>query len=267
MMAQIKLLLEKQLLTIQNMEIIASGDSNFDSCKFAFDETWEGFTKTGVFYQDKLNVQYAVLGNDDTCMIPAAAMAKAGRMYIGVFGIKDTAVVTSTLATIDIKEGAISGGSISTEPTDDVFLAIIAQYQRIVEMVSQYEATAAQFIIQMAEQNAILETLNAFDVVELMQKLELIEDRMINYTNVAKEIMNREVVIRDVSVKFVNKVCRIENDAITAESLCDVYFDEYSFEIASKALIMPVSHDGYIELTSSIDIQDELTANILVRRN
>ena len=194
-------------------------------------------------------------------------MARAGRMYIGVFGIKDTAVVTSTLATIDIKEGAISGGNISTEPTDDVFLAIIAQYQRIVEMMRQYEVTAAQFNIQMAEQNGILETLNAFDVVELMQKLEIIEDRMINYTNIAKEIMGREVVIRDVPVKFVNKVCRVENEIITADSLCDVYFDEYSFEIASRALVMPVSYDGYIELTSSIDIQDELAANILVRRS
>lgn len=134
-------------------------------------------------------------------------------------------------------------------------------------MISQYEAAAAQFNIQIAEQNAILEALNAFEVVELMQKLELIEDRMINYTNVAKEIMNREIVIRDVPVKFVNRVCRIENDVITANSLCDVYFDEYSFEIASKALIIPVSYDGYIELTSSIDIQEELIANLLVRRN
>lgn len=79
--------------------------------------------------------------------------------------------------------------------------------------------------------------------------------------------MSREIIIRDVPVKFVNKVCRIENDVVTADSLCDVYFDEYSFEIASKALIMPVSYAGYIELTSSIDIMEELTANILVRRN
>lgn len=259
-MAQINILLEKQLLTIQNMEIIASGDSNYDSCEFTFDKSWDGFVKTAVFYQDKSNVQYAVLGSDDTCMIPAAAMARAGRMYMGVFGIRNTAVVTSTMAFIDIKEGAISGENVSTEPTDDVFLAIIAQYQRIVEMISQYEATAAQFNQQMAEQNAILETLNAFDVIEIKQQLDLIE-------NIAREIQNREIVIRDVAVKFVNKVCRIENEVITASSLCDVYFDEYSFEIASKALIMPVSHDGYIELTSSMDIADELTANILVRRN
>lgn len=266
-MAQIELLLEKQLLTIQNQEIISSGDSNFDSCRFAFDKSWEGFTKTGVFYQDKANVQYAVLGKDDTCMIPAAAMAKAGRMHIGVFGIKDTSVMTSTMVFVDIKEGAISGDNISTEPADDVFLAIIAQYQRIVEMMRQYEVTADQFNKLMAEQNAILETLNAFDVTEISQRLDLIEERMINYTNLAKEIQNREIIIRDVPVKFVNKVCRIENDAILANSLCDVYFDEYSFELASKALIMPVSYNGYVELTSSIDIMEELTANILVRRS
>ena len=255
-MAQINILLEKQLLTIQNMEIIASGDSNFDSCEFTFDKTWDGFVKTAVFYQEKTNVQYVVLGNDDTCMIPAAAMAKAKRMYIGVFGIKGTAVITSTLGTIDIIEGAISGGNISTEPADDVFLAIIAQYQRIVEMMAQYESTAEQFNVQMAEQNRILETLNAFDVTEIRQQLDIIEERM-----------SREIVIRDVPVKFIDKVCRVENEAITAEALCDVYFDEFSYETAAKALILPVSYDGYIELTSSIDITEELNANILVRRS
>lgn len=148
-----------------------------------------------------------------------------------------------------------------------MFLAIIAQYQRILEMMAQYESTAAQFNELMAEQNTILEALNAFDVAEIMQKLDQVEDRMTNYANLAKEIMEREIILRDIPVRFVDRVCRVENKTITASSLCDVYFDEYSYELASKALIMPVSYDGYIELTSSIDIPDELTVNILVRRN
>jgi len=266
-MAQINILLEKQFLTIQNQEIISSGDYNFDSCKFIFDGSWDGFTKTAVFYQDKTNVQYAVLGNDDTCIIPAAAMARAGRMYIGVFGVKETSVVTSTMGNIDIPEGAISGENVSTEPADDIFLAIIAQYQRIIGMMAQYESTAEQFNVLMSEQNVILEALNAFDVTEITERLNLIEDRIVNYTNLAKSIMEREVVIREVPIKFVNKVCRVENEAITETSLCDVYFDEYSFEIAAGALIFPVSYQGYLELTSSVDIQEDLTANILVRRN
>lgn len=266
-MAQIKLLLEKQLLTIQNQDIIASGDINYDRCEFAFDESWKGFTKTGVFYQDKANVQYAVLSNDDTCTIPSGAMAREGNLYIGVFGINGSQVMTSTVERIYIRQGAISGDTVSTEPSDDVFLAIIAQYQRIAELMQNYETTAAEFNIKMAEQNEILEKLHAFDVTEIMERLEQIEERMISYANTAKEIMNREIVIKDVPIKFVERVCRVENEAITASSLCDVYFDEYSYELAAKALILPVSHDGYLELTSSVDISDELTANILVRRN
>ena len=266
-MAQIEILVKKQLLAIQNREVIASGDSNYDTCLFTFDGTWDGFVKTAVFYQDKAKVQYAVLGGDDTCMIPAAAMARAGRMRVGVFGIREAAVRTSTLDYIDIEEGAISGDNVSTEPTDDVFLAIIAQYQRIVSMMAEYEDTAAGFTAAMREQNAILEALDAFDVVEIMGRLDLIEERVVNYTNLAREIMEREVIIRDVPVKFEGRTCRVENELIREDSLCDVYFDEYSYEAASRALILPASHDGYLELNSSVDISDELTASILVRRN
>lgn len=266
-MAQIEIILEKQLLTIQNREVISSGDMNYDSCKFDFDEAWTDYIKTAVFYQDKANVQYAVLDSNDVCMIPAAAMARAGRMYVGVFGIKGTAVVTSTVETVDIRAGAISGGNVSTEPTDDVFLAIIAQYQRIASMMAQYETTAKQFTTLMAEQNGILETLGAFNVVDIMGRLNLIEEKIDNYTNLAEDIMGRETVIRNVPIKFINKICRVEHGAFTEASLCDVYFDEYSYEIAAKALILPVSYQGYMELTSSIDIQATLTANILVRRN
>lgn len=265
-MAKLQIELEKQLMTLKNQEIIASGDSNFDSCIFAFDESWNGFVKTAVFYQDKTNAQYVVLENDDTCMIPATAMARAGRMYIGVFGIKDTAVVTSTLITVDIKEGAISGDAVSTEPTDDVFLAIIAQYQRIAEMMRKYEETAAQFNDTMREQNRILETLNAFDVIELNKRLDDIEDRMISYTDLAQELIDREVIIRDVPIQFIEGVCDIENEAITENSLCDLYFDEYSYELAANALIMVSSYDGYARITSSVHITEKLNANLLIRR-
>lgn len=198
-------------------------------------------------------------------MIPAAAMTRAGRMYIGVFGIKDTAVVTSTLAIIDIMKGAISGDTVSTEPTDDVFLAIIAQYQRIAELMRQYEKTAEQFNANMEEQNRILETINAFDVLEISERLDVIEERMVYYNNLAQALIDREVILRDVPIQFVDGVCEIKNELITADSLCDVYFDEYSYEFAAKALIMVSSYDGFIRITCSVNICEELNANILVR--
>lgn len=265
-MARLQIELEKQLLILKNQEIIASGDSIFDSCAFKFDGSWNGFVKTAVFYQDKKNVQYMVLNDDDTCMIPSAAMTKAGRMYIGVFGIKDTAVLTSSLAFVDIIEGAISGDTVSTEPTDDVFLAIIAQYQRIAEMMRKYEETAEQFNANIQEQNKILETLNAFDVTEISERLDTIEDRMMSYTSLAQELIDREVILKDIVIKFVDGVCEIHNELITSTSLCDVYFDEYSYEFAAKALIIASSYDGYVRITGSVNIEEELKANILVRR-
>ena len=75
-MANLDMVLEKQLLTLRNREIISSGDVNVDSCRFVFDGEWEGYTKTAVFYQDRKDVQYAVLDSGNRCVIPAASMAK-----------------------------------------------------------------------------------------------------------------------------------------------------------------------------------------------
>lgn len=266
-MAKLLVSLEKQMLTIINSEVIASGDVDVDSCEFRFDQEWDGYARTAVFYQDKTRVQYAVLDTANACVIPAAAMTNKGNLYIGVFGVRGSKVLTSTVDRIYLQQGSISGGTVTKDPGDDIFLAIIAQYQRILELMREYEDTAAQFTAAMTEQNRLLESLNAFDVMEIKDRLDQIEDRMIDYANTAKSILGREVILRDVPVNFKDKICRIENEAVTVSSLCDVYFDEYSYELAAKALILPVSHDGYLELTSSVDIRDELNANILIRRN
>lgn len=265
-MAEIKIKLENKLMTVLNQEILASGGTNVDKCIFSFSEEWSGYVKTAVFYQSKDKVQYAVLNADDTCMIPVEAMSKEGYLHIGVFGIDNARVLSSTMVEIFIKQGAVSGDTVSTEPADDVFLAIIAQYQRIAELMATYDELAKQCSTQMTELKSILNALNAYDVEEVTRRLDRIEDRMIDHVNLAKQIQNREIILRDVEIHFADKTCRIENTAITEESLCDVYFDEYSYEIAAKALILPVAHDGYLELSSSMDINEALNANILVRR-
>lgn len=101
--------LENQMLSLLNQEVIASGDSNTDRCVFDFSGDWEGYVKTAVFYQDKRSASYAVLDADDTCLVPAAAMASEGDMFVGVFGIHGNEILTSTVKAVYIAEGAISG--------------------------------------------------------------------------------------------------------------------------------------------------------------
>lgn len=265
-MAILNLKLEGQLLTKQNNEVISSGDVNVDSCQFEFDKSWEGYTMTGVFYQNKDKIYYSVLDGNDCCVIPAAAMQDEAPMYIGVFGINGKSILTSTVESINIQAGAISGGKVDLEPTDDIFLSIIANYRAILEKMEEHNAAADNFNRLMLEQNRILEALNAYDVADVMTRLENIEDKITSYKNTVEQILNREFIMRNVTIQFVDGSCRIENELVNPNCLCDVYFDEYSYEIAAHALILATSHEGYIQISSSIEIKEELTANILVRR-
>ncbi|MBO5208079.1 MAG: hypothetical protein J6B68_01905 [Lachnospiraceae bacterium] len=288
-MTTLELQLENQLLTILNQEIIASGDTNTDQCAFSFSDEWEGYVKTAVFYQDKANTQYVVLESDDTCMIPATAMAREGNLHIGVFGISGSKVLTSTVETIYINEGAISGEGISTEPSDDVFLAIVAQYQGIAELMHTYDEKATELLNQtanlnketqqaIAEQNEILQSLNAFDVTELGYRMSAMEMTLSGYGNIIKEehekldnklqiIEDSAFLIENVEVTFNEDNEYILNDGrITDKCIVNAYFDAISVESALNHAIYVESFDGYIRFSTTTKFDDTLICTIEVRR-
>lgn len=188
-MAEIRIKLEGQLLMVQNQEIIASGNVNYDTCAFTFDGAWEGFVRTAVFYQKKTEVHYAILGGDNICTIPSAAMAGEGNMYIGVFGISGPKVLTSTVERVYIRQGAISGDTVSAEPADDIFLAIIAQYRQISERMQGYDLKMEEFI-------GILNALNAYDVADVMGRLTGAEERIGNMEAAVKDVSDRSGGLR-----------------------------------------------------------------------
>lgn len=185
-MAEIKVKVQGQLLTVQNQEVIASGNVDYDTCVFEFDGAWEGFAKTAVFYQDKTKVQYAVLGSDGTCLIPAAAMAGEGNMYLGVFGISGPKVITSTVERVYIRQGAVSGDTVSAEPGDDIFLSIIVRYQQVMEQMQAYDMKIEEF-------TGILNRLNAFDVADVMERLEAAEGRIGGMEDAVKDTVKGEI--------------------------------------------------------------------------
>ena len=277
-MAQINVLLEKQLLTVQNRDVISSGDANYDMCSFTFDSAWEGFTKTAVFYQDKANVQYAVLGSDDACTVPAAAMAREGRMYIGVFGIKDTAVLTSTLDNIEIARGGISGDNVSTEPTDDVFLSIISKYQSILDSIASQNAKLDEANAILQAQMELLEKVNAFEIEPLEQRLSAMEITLGRYGETISEehekvesmltrIQESSFLIRDVQVVFdSNNEYRLDDGRVDEGCIVDAYFDAMSAERILGGVIYVESFDGYILFTTATKYTEPLNCTVEVRR-
>ena len=276
-MAQIELKLEKQLLTIQNREILASGGVNVDKCAFTFDESWEGYTCTGVFYQDKNSVQYAVLERDNTCTIPPAARANEGRMYIGVFGVKGSSILTSTLDTIDIQEGAISGDNVSTEPTDDVFLAIIAKYQAIMDMVAEQNLKLDEANQIISYQIEVLERLNVFEVDALERRMSAMENTLGNYTTVMDEmknevdeklefIENSAFVIPEIQITFdENNEFRFEDERINENSVVNAYFGAIEVETLLRNNIYVESFDGHILFTCATALSEPIVCTVEVR--
>lgn len=128
-----------QTLTLINSPVIASGGLNENKLKCDFCEKWNGFSKTAVFYQDKKNVYYSVLDENDTCTIPKEATASKGTMFFGIFGSKGDVTRTSEILRYKIDEGAITEDLKPTDPTPDIYEQILAKLQEIREAEATFE--------------------------------------------------------------------------------------------------------------------------------
>jgi len=271
-MAQIEIILEKQLLTIQNREVIASGDCNYDRCAFTFDEAWEAYIKTAVFYQEKQKVYYAVLDNEDKCTMPSPALTKASPLYIGVFGVQGNKILTSTMDSISIVEGAVSGMEVDIEPSDTVFAAIIASYQAILDAITAQNQSFDEAFKLLQAQNALLEKLNAFEIEPLENRMSAMELKLDGYGQVIdaqlERIRRQSFLIKNVEVIFdENNEYRIDDERVDAECLCTAYFDAISVEQALGHAVFVESHDGYVLIVTTTDFKESLNCTIEVRRS
>lgn len=276
-MATLNLSVEGQLLTILNRDVIASGDVNADRCQFTFNKEWDGHVKTAVFYQNKEQSCYAILEENDGCMIPAEAMGREGNMYIGVFGINGSKILTSTLEKIYIEEGAISGSEIDTEPSDDIFLSIIARYQAILTAITEQNEKFEQASNILEEQTEFLKMLNAFEIEPLEHRMSDMEIQLSQYGDIinAEHEMLEEALtaveesaflIKDVEVTFENQEYRLDDERVTESSVVNAYFDAISVESALGHAIYVQSFDGYILFTTTTDFHEELRCTVEVRR-
>lgn len=277
-MAQIEIVLEKQLLTVQNREVISSGDVNYDSCRFEFDESWEGYIKTAVFYQEKQKVYYAVLDNEDKCCIPAPAIVKASPLYIGVFGVQGDKVLTSSMDSIPIVEGAVSGAEVDIEPSETVFAAIVANYQAILDAITEQRRSFEEAYRLLSEQNALLEKLNAFEIAPLESRMSSMELILESYGETIKaekaevdalllRIRKQSFVIRDIEVTFdENGEFRLENEMVDENCIVNAYFDPISVEESMGHWIFVESKNGYIHFISTSGFAGTLNCTVEVRR-
>lgn len=128
-MTTIKLKVIDENIEFTSSPPIYSGDVNTISTLFEFGGNWEGFTKTAVFYRE-IETPYMQVLKDNECYIPHEVMMTAGRIYFGVFGVKDDKVKTSEVVFYDIRTGVMTFGSIP-EPSDEIWQQILDELGNI----------------------------------------------------------------------------------------------------------------------------------------
>ena len=117
-----------QTLSYIKMPLVTSGNINEDKIKFEFDQVWDGFTKTAIFYRNEADVYHMLLDENNSCFIPPEVLTSPGYVYFGVFGTKDDRVRTSEIIQYTVKRGAITEATKISDPTPDIYTQIMMAF-------------------------------------------------------------------------------------------------------------------------------------------
>ena len=119
---------KKNVLAVNQREVVTSGSVNVYEVQFQFDSEWDGLEKTAVFQAGDFTVS-TLLDETETCIIPWEVFQDAKRtLYAGVYGTKNGNTVLPTIwASLgEIKQGCEPGES-TQPPTPSVYEQILAE--------------------------------------------------------------------------------------------------------------------------------------------
>lgn len=137
-MTEITLTLKGPALTVSPPPVVTSGGVGTLRCSFVFDGAWTGFSKTAVFFQNPKSAKQVPLGTTGrSCIVPWETLTEPKPLYIGVFGVKGEAVLTSQVAALTVQAGARVEATAPADPTPDV-------YDQILNLVEAYRRQNAE---------------------------------------------------------------------------------------------------------------------------
>ena len=137
-MIEILFATDKEKLIPVDKPVLASGDVKTVSITVEFDGSWDGYGKSAVFFRKgEPDVYEAVMQEGNTCEVPHEVLDKPGFIIIGVRGVKDDKVYTSTLVSYKVENGAPEGTGESVPPTPDVYQQILSNYGNAIQAINQ----------------------------------------------------------------------------------------------------------------------------------
>ena len=113
---------------VEPRDIIAAGSVGVFKAEFAFDEVWDGLTKTAVFITRKIT-RSMLLDVNDECIIPWEVLEHPADLYIGCVGVDENKIITTNPAgPISITLGVDPSADPGAVPTPTEMQQIIALF-------------------------------------------------------------------------------------------------------------------------------------------
>ena len=104
----IKIKCSDQILSFEEKPKIASGGLKEDKLQITFDDKWNGYIKTAIFYKKKEEVYEEQIDINNECFIPAVILTEPGTIYISIYGKKEDSIRTSNVIKYKIIQGSSS---------------------------------------------------------------------------------------------------------------------------------------------------------------
>ncbi|MBR4973050.1 MAG: collagen-like protein, partial [Clostridia bacterium] len=121
-----------------------SDSVKFDTVKFTFPDSWNGYAKTAVFKSEDGQIINLVLDganplciNENECYIPHEVI-KSPCFYLSVFGVSGDSVATTTQVSVPVLQSGYAEGNEPNEPTP-------TEYQQLIDLAS-YTKVIAQSV-------------------------------------------------------------------------------------------------------------------------
>ena len=119
---------------INTLQSTVSDSVEFETIKFKFPKSWNGFTKTAVFkgagetLSIILNSESDLCTGEDECYIPHE-LIKSPEFTVSVFGINGSSIATTSGANIIVKKSAYGAGLAPADPTP-------TEYQQLINLAN-----------------------------------------------------------------------------------------------------------------------------------
>ena len=109
----------------------AEGTRGYLKAEFSFSEEWDEMTKTA-FFRGADGENHPKLLEDDTCIVPAEALAVPGRVGVSVSGTLGETVITTDIKSFSVP-ATLSGGTPS-DPEPTLWQEVLDKFEKVSEV-------------------------------------------------------------------------------------------------------------------------------------